>query len=109
MNIHEFSQGPSFSTTAALVGTINVVPYERMSMDVDLSATTETVNVTASLDGKNFNAAKLRPIDASTGAVFASGDVKDGLFYYDVRGIHSVVIKKSATTETLTLRTAFDL
>ena len=104
-----FAQGPTFSTTAALVGTINVVPYERMAAFADLSATTETINFTASLNGKNYSASKLRPIDAATGAVTASSDLKDGLYFFDLRGIHSIVIQKSSTSETLTLRTAFDL
>lgn len=106
---HESPNGPTFSGTAAAVGTINVRPYERLVLDVDLSATTETINITASVDGVNYNAAKLRPIDMATGAVTASSDIKDGLYAFDVRGLALVKITKSSTSETVTIKSQLDI
>lgn len=97
-------KGKVLTGTAAALGTVDVGMYKKMIVDMDLSATTETVSMTGSVDGANFNAAKIRPIDVSTGAVFASGDVKDGLFSVDVTAFQAIKFTKSATTETATVR-----
>lgn len=102
-----YSRGPILTGTAAALGSVLVEGYTKMTVDLDLSATTETVNITASEDGTNFNTAKLRPIDMSTGAVYASGDMKDGLFSVDVAGLYTVKFTKSSTSETATIRIGF--
>ena len=102
-----FYRGPILTGAATDLGTVQVDGFTKMTVDLDLSASTETVNVTASEDGSNFNAAKLRPIDMSTGAVFASGDMKDGLFSIDVTGLYAVKFTKSNASETATIRIGF--
>lgn len=99
-----FSTGPVLTGSAAAVGTIPVATYNKLALSVDLSATTETISVTASVDGTNFDVAKLRPIDLATGAVTAASDVKDGLYLFDVTPFHTVKITKSAASETITVR-----
>jgi len=101
-----FSNGPVLTPgTAAAVGTVTCRMYDCVVADVDLSSTTETVSAAGSVDGKNFNAGKLRPVDLATTSFTVSSDVKDGLYRYDVRGLSAIKFTKSNTSETVTIRT----
>ncbi len=104
-----FATGPVFSTTGSTVGTIDVRPWKSIVLDVDLSATTETLSVKGSTDNKNFNAAALRPTDMGTGALAAASTFKDGIYKLDVSALAAVAITKSATTESVTVRTGLGL
>lgn len=102
-----FSQGPTITGTVTALGTVSVENYNKMIVQLGMSATTETVNMTASVDGVTFTTAKLRPIDLSTGAVYASGDIKAGIFSVVTEGIRSVKFTKSSTSETATILIGF--
>jgi len=104
MSEDTFSVGPVLTGTAAAVGTIDVATFNRIALLMTFSASTETVSITASVDGTNYGAAKLRPIDLATGTVTASSDVKAGFYALDVETFQSIKFTKSATTETLTIR-----
>jgi hypothetical protein len=99
------STGPTLTGTAAALGTIMCEDFSIVILDITMSATTETVAVNVSVDGTNFSAATVRPLDLLTGALFASNNVKAGTFRLDVKGIKAIKLTKSATTETATVRT----
>jgi len=101
----DFQQvGPILTGAAAAVGTITIPECSWIAFDVS-GLTSETVSITASVDGTNYNAAKCRPISMATGAVPASSDLTNGLFVLDCRPFYSVKLTKSAASETVLVRT----
>lgn len=107
MSNERSNKGPVFTGTAAAVGTIPADLRSVLVLAVS-GLSTETVNLTASVDGgATYETAKLRPIDLSTGALFASGDLANGLYRIDVTGISAVKVTKSAGAESVTVKTGF--
>jgi len=98
------STGPTFVGTAAAIGTVMVEDFSVVIMHLAMSASTETVSIYVSVDGTNFSATSVRPLDLLTGALFASNTIKAGVFSLSVKGIKAIKFVKSATTETATLR-----
>ena len=77
-----------YVATVAAVGTLTrVIPYIYGDMNVSVTATAETVSVTASTDGVNYSATLL-PFDLSTGLDHATGALATGNYVFKYR-MHS--------------------
>jgi len=99
------STGPIITGTAAALGSLYVEDFSVLVFILTMSATTETVSMTVSVDGTNYSTTTVRPLDLLTGALFASNTIKAGVFKLDVKGIKSVKFTKSSTSETATIYT----
>ena len=101
----DFQQvGPVLTGTAAALGTVIIPECSWIAFDVS-GLSSETISITASVDGTNYNTAKCRPISMATGAVPASSDLVNGLYVLDCRPFYSVKLTKSATSDTAVVRT----
>ena len=101
----DFQQvGPILTGTAAAVGSFTIPECSYIALDIS-GLGSETVSITASVDGTNYNAAKCRPISMATGAVPASSDLTNGLFVLDCRPFYSIKLTKTSTADTITVRT----
>lgn len=96
--------GPTFSGTGLALGVVTVPECSIVAVDIS-GLTSNTVAITASTDGVNYNTAKIRPINVNTGALASSSDLGNGLYTFDARPFSSLSFATSSTSETVTVRT----
>ena len=68
--------------------------------------TSGKLQITASVDGANFNPDVILPIDEATGVLAASSDLPNGFYTLNVKPFKSVRFTQTDVTDTVTISTA---